>query len=107
MSKSKMHKQEVGRSRPTENAVSASIANQKINEWVNRIREAGKINQGEQLESASNRITNILIELIQQTKQGKIEREVISGVVGRLGLHQSLIKAQERLNNVAGKRNSG
>ena len=42
MSKSKMRKYEVGKSRPTENRAANAILNQQIDEWTRKVREAGK-----------------------------------------------------------------
>jgi len=92
MSKSKMHKLEIGTHRPTENrAVNANI-NALVNEWVNKIHEAGKLEDGG-VHGTITRTTYILLDLIADTESGKIPREVISEVVNRCNCQASLKEA--------------
>lgn len=95
MSKSKMRKQEVGKSKPTENRAANSILNEQIHEWVKRVRDAGRIEDGEGIGTSINRVANVLTDLILQTKTGKYPREVISGVVSRVDVQASLRIALE------------
>ena len=108
MSKSKERKYELGKSRPTENRAYNSIVNQQVNEWVEKIREAGKHINGEGVNSSINRVANVLTELIVETKRGKYPREVISGVIERCNVAASLVIAQHTIErgirNVLGKR---
>ena len=107
MSKSKMHKQELGKSRPTENRASNAILNEQVNEWLNKVKEAGKFLDGDGVSSSIDRVANVLTSLILQTKQGKCPREVISGLVSRINVQASLELAQKKLTrsnvNVTGK----
>jgi len=97
MRHAKAKKYEVGRNRPTENRASNAMLNESINEWVNKVRDAGKMQEGDGVQSIGDRVAGVLVNLIGEIKAGRIQREVISGVVERLGLHNSLIKAQEIL----------
>lgn len=108
MSKSKMHKYELAKSRSTENRASNSVLNEQINEWVNKVREAGRLLDGDGVNSSIIRQADVLTDLILQTKQGKYPREVVSGLVSRINVRASLVIAQNNLarsnRNVAGKR---
>ena len=108
MSKSKQHKYELATHKTTEDRASNAILNEQINEWVNRAIEAGRIVDGDGVNSSINRVADVLTDLILQTKKGKVSREVISGVVSRVNLRASLIIAQNNLTrsnrNVTGKR---
>jgi len=103
-----MHKYELAKSRSTENRASNSILNEQISEWVDKVKEAGKIVEGDGVNSSINRVADVLTNLILQTKRGNYSREVISGVVNRINVRASLIIAQNNLarsnRNVTGKR---
>lgn len=109
MSKSKMHKYEVGKSRPTENRASNAILNQQVDEWTRKVREAGRFVDGDGVNSGINRVANVLTELIREIKRGNYPREVISEVIKRNNVGASLIVAQHNLEkgvrNVSGKGN--
>ena len=107
MSKSKMHKYELGKSKPTENRASNAFLNDQIYEWIIKVREAGKMVDGDGVNSSINRVADVLTDLILQTKRGTYSREVISGLVSRINVQASLVIAQHNLarsNNVTGKR---
>ena len=95
MSKSKEHKYELGKSRPTENAALNSIVESQVQEWVKKIREAGKVGDGG-VRGSINDTAYILLDLIRETKEGKYPREVISKVVKRCNVEASLRIAIER-----------
>jgi len=97
MSKSKMHKQELGKSRPTENRASNAILNEQINEWVEKVIEAGNFGSGEEIGSSIDKVADVLGDLIKQTQAGKYPREVIFGLVKRIDVQASLAKAQQKL----------
>jgi len=100
VSKSKMRKYEVGKSRPTENWASNAILNEQINEWVEKVREAGKSVNGDGVRGSIDRVANVLTDLILQTKKGKTSREVISGLVSRINVQASLAIAHKRETNI-------
>lgn len=97
MRKSKMHKYEIGKSRSTENRAINSILNEQVSEWMEKVKEAGRYIDGDGINSSTERVADVLIKLILQTKQDKIPREVISSLVSRMKLKASLMIAQEKL----------
>jgi hypothetical protein len=108
MSKSKMHKYELATHRTTEvNAVNA-ITNETVNAWLQKIREAGKYVNGDGVNSSIERQAKVLVELIKQTKSGKVDRDVITELTKRQNLTASLVLAQSILTkgvgNVSGTR---
>jgi len=106
MSKSKMHKYELGTHKTTEDNAERAMLNQTINEWVEKVREAGKIGDGE-VRGSITRTAYVLLDLIRLTEQGRVPREVISGLVKKVDVQASLVEAQilRRSNaNVSGKR---
>ena len=109
MSKSKMHKYELATHKTTEERASNAILNEQISEWIDRVREAGKIGVGEGVGTSINKVADVLVDLIKQTQAGKYSREVISGLVTRIDVKASLTIAQQKLtrsnSNVSGKRN--
>ena len=97
-----MRKIELGKSRPTENRAANAIFNEQINEWVEKIREAGNVGDGG-VRGTITRTTYVLLDLIRLTEQGKVPREIISGVVKRIDVQASLSEAQTlRSRNVTG-----
>lgn len=101
MRRSKMHKIEVGKSKPTENRVSNAAISQQANEWVDKIREAGKVGDGG-VRGVITATAYILLDLIREIEQDKLPREVISEVVRRCDVQASLNEAQKLRSNVSG-----
>lgn len=98
MSKSKERKIILGKSRPTENRAVNAILNEQINEWVDKVREAGRMGSGETVGSSIDKVAGVLAELILQTKRGKYSREVISGVIKRVNVTASMLKLSQKVN---------
>lgn len=94
MSKSKMHKQEVGKSRPTENRASKLMVDEQVEAWLQKIRDA---NNPDDERATITGTTYILLDLIGQTKSGLVDRQVISKVVNAAKCGLSLQKAYEKL----------
>jgi len=94
LSKSKEHKYELGRSKPTENRALNAIDNEQVNEWVAKVREAGKLGIGG-VRGTITRTAYVLIDLIKLTEQGKVPREVVSELVKRVNVQASLAEAQK------------
>ena len=94
MSKSKMHKQEVGKSRPTENRADNAMCQPLIQEWVEKIRVAeGK---SESVTGKVDAIADVLADLLRKTQRGYYTTDVIKGVVRRGNYMCSLQKAIEK-----------
>lgn len=88
-----MHKQELAKSRTTENRAINSILNEQVNEWVVKIREAGKVGDGG-VRGTVTRTAYVLLDLINLTERGEVPREVISETVKRVNVQASLAEAQ-------------
>jgi hypothetical protein len=95
MRHAKARKYEIGRNRPTENRASNVMLNEQVNDWINKIRESGKGIAS--VDAKIDRATDVLVSLIGLTMQGKVQREVVSCVVNRLGLTASLARAYVRI----------
>jgi hypothetical protein len=97
MSKSKMHKYELATHKTTEVRAVTSITNETISVWLQRVRDAGKYVDGDGVNSSIERQAKVLVDLIQQIKAGRVDREVISELAKRQNITASLILAQGRL----------
>ncbi len=97
MSKSKMHKAELATHKTTEVRATTAILNEQVNVWVTKVREAGKFLDGDDVNSSIVRVARILMDLIEQTKAGKVDREVISELAKRVNITASLVVAQHEL----------
>ena len=97
MSKSKMHKAELATHKTTEVRATTAILNEQVYEWVLKVREAGKLLDGDGVNSSILRQAKILMDLIEQTKAGKVDREVISELAKRVSITASLVVAQHEL----------
>jgi uncharacterized protein (UPF0548 family) len=86
--KSKSRKIEIGKGRSTENRAIQEVVQKQTDEWHLRVREQRTDADG---------VVDVLIELIKETKAGKIDREVISLLSKRLPIGY-FVKAYERLN---------
>ena len=109
MSKSKMHKAELATHKTTEVRATTAILNEQVYEWVLKVREAGKLLDGDGVNSSILRQAKILMDLIEQTKAGKVDRDVITDLTKRQNLTASLVLAQHEIlhkesRNVFGKR---
>ena len=89
-----MHKQEVGKSRPTENRADNAMSQPLIQEWVEKIRVAeGK---SESVIGKVDAVADVLADLLRKTMRGQYSTDVINGVVRRERCLASLQKAIEK-----------
>ena len=95
MSKSRMRKQEVGGGRSTENRASNAVIHQEVSAWLTRINEVEKEAMGN--ESSIDAVAKILVDLITQTKAGKIDEEVCIRLVRTKPMAASLNRAKNIL----------
>ncbi len=110
MSKSKMHKYELATHKTTEVRAVNAITNDTVSDWLNKVREAGKFVNGDGVNSSIERQAKVLMELIEQIKAGKVDRDVITELTKRQNLTASLVLAQHEIlhkesRSVFGKRN--
>jgi peptidoglycan hydrolase CwlO-like protein len=94
MSKSKMHKYEVGKSRPTENRASNAMSNEEATKWVAKIDEASKV---EGVQSQIQSVANVIIQLAEEIKVGRVEIDVLREVIRRRNVKASLQLAYNKL----------
>lgn len=92
-----MHKYEVGKSRPTENKATNLITNEAVSVWLQKVRNAGKFVDGDGVNAGLDRVAKVLVELIQEIKAGRVDREVISELTRRQNIGASLMIAQHIL----------
>jgi len=97
MSKQKERKRELGTHRSTENRASNSDENGVVNYWLQKVRDAERYQSGDGVHSGINRVADVLVELIKQIKDGKVEREVITKLSQRQNIQASLVVAQRKL----------
>ena len=93
----KAHKIEVGKSKPTDNSLTSKTTNEKVWEWLQKVNEAGKYIDGDNIKTANSRIASVLVDLINETQKGNVPREVISKIMEKRGIMQALKEAQERI----------
>ncbi len=84
--RSKMRKLEVGKSKPTENRAGNKAVSDVVGLWVTKVREAGKMREGDGTQSNTQRIADVLVDLLTQTNNGTVDREVISELVTRVNV---------------------
>jgi hypothetical protein len=93
MSKSKMHKQEVGKSRPTENYVTNAMTRSDAEEWVAKIDSV--IINVVGVNSQLGAVSHILVDLINLIKIGKVDEQVLLEVMRRRNVTTSLQLARK------------
>ena len=84
--RSKMRKLEVGKSKPTENREGNKDVSDVVGVWVTKVREAVKMREGDGTQSNTQRIADVLVDLLTQTNNGTVDREVISELVTRVNV---------------------
>ena len=99
MSKSKMHKYELATHKTTEVRAVNAITNDTVTVWLNKVREAGKYVDGDGVNASIVRQAKVLMDLIEQIKAGKVDRDVISELAKKQSITASLVIAQHRLEN--------
>uniref|UniRef100_A0A6M3LMG6 Uncharacterized protein n=1 Tax=viral metagenome TaxID=1070528 RepID=A0A6M3LMG6_9ZZZZ len=92
-----MHKYELATHKTTEVMAVNAITNDTVTVWLNKVREAGKYVDGDGVNSSIERVAKILVELINEIKAGKVDREVISELAKKQNITASLVIAQHRL----------
>jgi len=89
-----MRKYEVGKSRPTENRASNAISNEVADRWVAKIDEASKV---EGIHSQIEAVAQVLIELAEEIKAGRVDIDVFKVVLRRRNVTASLQIAYNKL----------
>jgi hypothetical protein len=95
MSKSKSHKIEVGKSRPTENRASNALTQRHVNLWYQKVVEARKNvdDVGDQIKA----VANVLFDLSECIKRGEEDVDVIVQLTQKENMKASLAILAERL----------
>ena len=93
-----MIKYEKGRNRPTENRAANSILNQEIDKWVKKIDAASA--EGD-VQYGIKRVGEVLVELANDIREGKVDKEVFHGILSRRNVYASLLMAQKEFEGVA------
>ena len=89
-----MRKCEIGKSRPTENRAANAIINRQVNEWVAKVDACQNI---EGIQTQINAVADVIIDLAEQIKEGKVEHEVIMQLIKRRTVTASLQIAHDKL----------
>lgn len=92
----KMHKYEVGRNRPTETRVGNSVNNQDADKWIAKIDEASST-EGATVEYRVKAVADILVELAEEIRAGRIDVGVFKSVIRRRNVTASLALAYKKL----------
>jgi hypothetical protein len=90
MSKSKMHKHELGTHRPTEEAALKSEVQYSKTAWLNRIYLA-------QNESSNEQITAVFVELFRSIRAKQTDAEVAYEIAKMDRWNLSIREAQQRI----------
>lgn len=91
-----MHKYEVGQHRPTEIKAGNSIHSQGADEWVAKVDKAASI-FGADPTFKIKAVSEVLEELANEIRVGRIEREVMINVMRRRDCYASLELLKQRM----------
>ena len=91
-----MHKYEVGQHRPTETKAGNSIHSQGADVWVAKIDEAAST-FGADATFKIKAISEVLEDLANEIRAGRIEREVMLNVLSRRDCYASLALLKQRM----------